>query len=134
MAAQSRIIDLSGDKEFLRKLRSLGDQATTLVKAALLQEAEAIMTESKQQVPVDTGVLRSTGHVTPPESSRGHVVVTLGYGGPAAPYAIVQHERLDFAHKVGAAKFLERPMLEAVNGMEQRLGRAIRAGIENALR
>lgn len=134
MPAQSRIIDLSGDKEFLRKLKSLGDRATTIVSAALFQEAEAIMTESKQQCPVDTGVLRSTGHVTPPEVSGGRVVVTLGYGGPAAPYAIVQHERLDFVHKVGRAKFLEIPMLEAVNGMEARLGAMIRKGIEGALR
>ena len=92
------------------------------------------MTESKKQCPVDVGTLRSTGHVQGPETSGGHVVVTLGYGGPAAPYAIVQHERLDFHHTVGKAKFLEVPMLEAVNGMEARLGAAIKKGIEDAAR
>lgn len=134
MATQSRIIDLSGDQEFLRKLKSLGDRATTIVSGALLQEAEAIMTESKKQVPVDTGNLRSSGHVTPPEVRGGHVAVTLAYGGPAAPYAIVQHERLDLRHTVGKAKYLEDPLLEAASGMERRIGSIIRKGIEDAAR
>lgn len=134
MAAQTRIIDLSGDKAFLRKLKSLGDRATTIVSGALFQEAEAIMTESKQQCPVDTGALRSSGHVAPPETSGGRVVVTLGYGGPAVSYAIFVHENLTARHPVGKAKFLEDPLLAAVNGMEARLGAMIRKGIEQALR
>lgn len=60
-------------------------------------------------------------------------IVTLGHGGPAAPYAIVQHEG-EFQHTTGAKKFLERPMLEASNGMEARLGDAISDAIEDALR
>jgi hypothetical protein len=133
MASQTRIIDLSGDTAFFRKLKSLGDRATTIVSAALLQEAEAIMTESKQQCPVDTGALRASGHVTPPEISGGHVAVTLAYGGPAAPYAIFVHEKLTARHPIGKAKYLEDPLLGAVNGIEARLGAMIRKGIESAL-
>lgn len=32
---------------------------------------------------------------------------SMGY---SAPYALVQHERLDFQHRVGQAKYLEQPI------------------------
>lgn len=134
MPAQTRILDFQGQAKLIQTLKTLGARAQTIVGAALLQEAEKIMTESKRQCPVDLGNLRDTGHVTEPEVSGGHVSVTLGYGGPAAPYAIVQHERLDFQHKVGKAKFLEDPLLEAANGLETRLAQSIKRGIEDAAR
>lgn len=133
MPSQTRIIDLSGFEELLQKLRQLGDRAPALVGAALYREAEAVMTESKKKCPVDTGNLRDTGHVSEPENRGGHVVVTLGYGGPAAPYAIVQHEG-DFQHTTGEKKFLESAMLEAANGMEARVAEAIGKAIEDEVR
>jgi hypothetical protein len=111
----------------------MGEAGQQAAKAALYQEGEAIMTESKRQCPVDLGNLRATGHVSQPEMQQGHITVTLAYGGPSATYAIVQHERLDFRHTVGGPKYLERPTLEAVNGMEQRLRKAIEKGIKNAI-
>lgn len=134
MPAQTRIIDLSGLQGLLRKLATLGAKAETIAGAAIYQEAEAIMTESKKQCPVDFGNLKNTGNVSPPENHSGHISVTLGYGGPSVKYAVVQHESLEFHHTVGKAKFLEDPMLEAVNGMEARLGVRIQKGIEDAVK
>ena len=134
MAAQTQILDLSGLNVLLQKLTALGKKADTIAGAALYQEAEAIMTKSKEQCPVDFGNLRATGTVAPPENRGGHMVVELGYGGPAVKYAIVQHEAMNYQHTVGKAKYLEDPMLEAVNGMEQRLGQRIAKGIEDAAR
>lgn len=134
MPAQTQIIDLSGLQDLLRKLATLGAKAETIAGAAIYQEGEAIMAKSKEQCPVDFGALLSSGHVTEPETRSGHIVVTLGYGGPAVKYAIVQHEKLEFKHTVGNAKFLEIPTLEAVSGMEARLGARIKKGIEDAAR
>ena len=134
MPAQSRIIDLAGGEELIRKLKALGEKAQTIVGGVLYREAEAIMTESKTQCPVDVGTLRASGHVQDPVSSGGQVIVTLGYGGPAVPYAIVQHEAMNFQHTVGNAKFLEDPMLAAVTGVEERLAKGIAKGIDDATR
>lgn len=68
----------------------------------------------------------------------------------AVNYAIVQHEDMSLDHskilskkeskrrggvvwgEIGGPKYLEVPMLEAVNGMEARLGAKIQKGIEDA--
>lgn len=62
------------------------------VKAGVYLAANNIMTESKRQVPVDQGVLRGSGYVALPVEQQGRVTVELGYGGPAADYAAIQHE------------------------------------------
>jgi len=112
-------------------LAALGEGVIQAAAAALYREAEAIMTASKEIVPVDLGILHGTGHVELPETHAGVVEVTLGYGGPAAPYAIVVHEDLTARHKPGQqAKYLEQPALEASQGMEGRLADALRSGME----
>jgi len=88
------------------------------------------MAESKHQVPVDTGVLRSTGHVQLPKEEAGRVSVTLGYGGPAAPYALRQHEELSYRHTVGKAKYLSDPAEAAVAGMDRRIAKVIEQHVE----
>ncbi len=78
---------------------------------------EAIMTRSKRDFcPVDTGRLRSSGHVQLPEITRDEIVVRLSYGGAAATYAVIVHEDLTVHHPVGQAKYLERPVLEMAPG------------------
>lgn len=92
--------------------------------SALFQDAEETMTVSKRDwVPVDLGVLRASGHVVPPQVSGTRVTVTLGYGGAASAYALIQHERMDFHHDVGRAKYLEGPVKQRAAGMGQRLAR-----------
>jgi hypothetical protein len=79
-------------------------------------EAERLMTESKQTfVPVDTGALRSSGHVEPVRfTGRATIEVSLGYGGPSAAYALEVHENLNSHHAYGQAKYLETPVRLAV--------------------
>ena len=87
-------------------------------------EAERIMTDSKRNyVPVDTGVLRASGVVQRPEVTRQRVRITMGYGGAARAYAVVQHERLDFRHTVGEAKYLEKPVKAAAEGFGKRIAK-----------
>jgi len=60
--------------------------------SAMYIEAERVMTESKLHVPVDTGTLRSTGFVEKPTINNNIILVKMGYGGPAAPYAKAVHD------------------------------------------
>jgi hypothetical protein len=119
---------LTGAEQLQRALRQYGDGSTRALGGALYREAEEIMADSKDKyVPVDIGVLRASGFVDLPEISGNRARVQLGYGGAAEEYAFVQHERLDFHHIVGQAKYLERPMLEAASGLESRLAADLRS-------
>ena len=130
---------------------------------ALYRQAERIMTASKRQVPVDTGNLRETGHVEPPKHplNEHDIAVTLAYGGTAGAsvtkhrtegkgpdkkrvtyyseggkvgYAVYVHEDLTVRHRVGNAKYLERPLVEASGDLESRLAKDLRRDIEGAAR
>ena len=109
----------------LKNLQRLASDVPQLVGAAMFVEAEIEMTEAKKLTPVDLGNLRDTGHVQPPEYSGNEISVTMGFGGPAAPYALVQHERLDYFHEVGQAKFLEQPLMEAAPFLAARIAKRV---------
>jgi hypothetical protein len=81
-------------------------------KAAMkVLEACAIELKGRSQAlcPVDSGTLRGSAVV----DVQGNTV-TVGYGGAASAYALVQHENLHFHHPVGQDKFLEQPFDEMV--------------------
>jgi hypothetical protein len=129
---------LKGLPEFERKIKVLATLFPKAAKAALYLEAEFVMTDSKRNyVPVRDGILRSSGFVLP-DSDPKVIRVTLGFGGPAGTgnvggetnqgdvnYAIIQHENMDFAHKVGEAKYLERPLFAAIPKMGENISKAI---------
>ena len=104
--------------EVRKVLKELGDkQAAQVLGSALHIEALHIMQESQRQVPVDTGILRASGTVLPPETDGRNARVVMGYGGAASDYATIQHERLDFAHRPpGKAKYLEDPLQAHLDG------------------
>lgn len=98
---------------------------------ALYVEAELIMTDSKQNyVPVDTGMLRNSGTVTKPVVTKKDVTVTLGYGGPAADYAVIVHEAPP-TYGQGKRKYLQKPLNNAERGMITRVADAIRQRVKN---
>lgn len=108
-------------------LSRLVDEAEDEMGGALREEGEDIMSTSKPLVPVDLGVLRASGFVDGPiKIAPKKMRVTLGYGGAASAYALIQHERTDYHHTSGQAKYLEQPMRSAERGMGQRLKRRIR--------
>lgn len=102
--------ELSG-MEALDALPQAGLEAVVpALSQTLYREAEAVMAESKRIVPVETGALRASGQVQPPEVEGTRVSVRMGYGNAAVPYAVYVHERLDLKHKPPTqAKFLEIP-------------------------
>lgn len=130
-------ITIQGTPALLAALRRHdGAAARRAASGALLEVAETrIMGPSKRLVPVDTGALRSSGHVQPPVEAGPVVTVTLGYGGPAGAtvkgayvgYAIYVHENLTARHPVGQAKYLEQPLLEALPDLPAAIAAALAA-------
>ena len=83
--------------------------------------------KSAAQAPVDTGDLRANCTVSPVQMGDTEIYVKVGY---KLPYAIVQHERLDFNHpKGGKAKYLEDPY----NDNAAKYNRFIRDAVRQAL-
>ena len=52
-----------------------------------------------------SGTLKNSGRVDRPEKRGAEVTVKLKYGGAAIPYALIQHERTDYHHTRGQAKY-----------------------------
>lgn len=122
-----------GAEQMKAKLRAFQQRFPDRVAAALYQEAQIEMTESKRRVPVHYGTLRASGTVhRPTRDFRGRVRVALTYGGAAAPYAIYVHENLDANHdnppfKGGQAKYLESVLDESRPFMAARIARRLKA-------
>ena len=76
----------------LEVLGQLGPAAGQAAARALYQEAESIIGEAKEQVPVHHGILRDSGHVQLPETGPSGVTVRMGFGGAASGYALYVHE------------------------------------------
>ncbi|ADQ04404.1 hypothetical protein Calow_0836 [Caldicellulosiruptor owensensis OL] len=98
------------------------------VKAALQKCAADLQRKSAERAPIDTGDLRSNCSVSPLKREGAKFYHTVGYN---LPYAIVQHERLDFRHpKGGEAKYLEKPFNENKSLYERYIGEAIRNALK----
>ena len=121
-------LTIKGQDAMIRRLQEIGKGSPDIIWQAIYEEASEILTTAQQEfVPVDQGILRASGQVSEPTVTNGEASVTISFGGPSAPYALIQHERLDFNHTVGEAKYLETPLLQATQGMARRLGDRIRA-------
>ncbi len=134
-------VRLQGSETLLRKLRLLKDMAVPVVASSLYLSASDIMYVSKSvYCPVDTGTLRNSGRVNLPVIQDTKVEVSLGYGGPAAPYALAVHENpragktygysprgQPYQHwaRSGQWKYLETPVKAAVNDITNNLGTAV---------
>jgi hypothetical protein len=58
------------------------------------------------------GTLKASAYIEGPLVGGSEVSAEIGFGGEAEAYALVQHERLDYAHpRGGQAKFLEQPLV-----------------------
>lgn len=117
-------IHIDGLDQVLDQLKRIGEDAKQETSDALYAEAELIMGEAKHRTPADTGALRSSGHVVPPDSPGDPIV--LAFGGPAAPYAVYVHENLEAKHSVGQAKFLESAIIDALPDLVERVAKRVK--------
>jgi hypothetical protein len=104
------------------------------VSAELYAIGEEIMAASKEVVPVDTGNLMNSGHVRLPEEFNNEINVKLGYGGPAAGYALAVHENLNpnvnWKRPGSGPKYLENPLKERQDAIPGRIAAAARRGVK----
>lgn len=117
----------------MAKLHRLGQNAAWELGKALYHEGERIMGDSKANyVPVDKGILRASGHVLLPQmESKGGPIVVMGYGGPAVPYALRQHEELTWNHPgQGQPKYLETPAMRAAASAGRRIADDLRKALK----
>jgi hypothetical protein len=109
-------------------LVAFAQQFRAAVAGALVEEAEETLTASAPLVPVDEGILKASGRRGDVEDDGTDISVTIGYGIPGAePYAVVQHENLDYQHTVGQAKYLEQPVNERAGSAPERIAERVRA-------
>lgn len=134
-------LTFDGMEQLQRNLALLGARAPEAIEAGVFETAEMIAGTAKERCPVETGTLRASGyakteHFLAPgvgsepdaallDSGAGVVTAVIGFGGPAIPYALVQHERTDFHHRVGQAKYLETALYDESPHLLERI--AIRA-------
>ena len=142
-------IDVGSLREVQQALAVDAEGVGRAAKAGVRQMGEDILNEADQMVPFDTGALASSRAMK--ETHYGDkYTVEVGYGNSSAPYALVQHERLDFFHppkppnksKVGGRqgtgpgadpvtgrgpKFLETPFKKYTKDVSQTLAGYIRA-------
>lgn len=79
--------------------------------------AYIIKTDAMEHCPValvNGGTLRASHGV-----ERTDMKVEIGCGGAAAPYALKQHERVDFHHSSGEAKWLENAFQRHIPELEK---------------
>lgn len=93
-----------------RKMRRLAKRMKKPIGQVVFQAATEIVTDVSaprpgKGVPRELGDLARSARVAQPDAKNR---VKVSYGGPAAPYALVQHERLDYSHDLGEARYLVR--------------------------
>lgn len=81
--------------------------AQRIIEAAetgLQDAADHIKADAVDRAPKDTGYLRNTG-----ETDQDGLAASIYFEGP---YAVRQHEELDWHHQDGEAKYLENAVID----------------------
>jgi hypothetical protein len=123
-------VSMKGGPELRKKLEELAKRYPEAAGAALYQEALRIMAASVLKTPVDTGRLRASAYVGPPEREGGKLIVREGYG---VEYAAAVHERTETHHPVGQAKFLESALSDATGDFQENLAARIKENAEKGV-
>lgn len=120
-------LEITGLQELERTLQRVAREVEHAILQAVRNEAESILEASRPLVPIDTGLLLSTGLVR-----ELHDGAEISYGGKGlAGYSIRIHEDTTLNHPHGGqSHYLSQPLFEATADMPQRLA----AFIEGRLR
>lgn len=108
----------------------LKDQALDIAARVLYKEANEVLNESQEIVPTDQSILKGSAIQIGVVASRtaNTVETTIGYGGAAKSYAVVQHETPPgvYSHAPGQAwHYLSDPAKAHVDSMGQNLRSAL---------
>src|SRR5262245_30896744 len=89
------------------------------VERAMYQEMITVQNASMRDTPVLTGAARAS-HVTDTPIRLGDdIKCSIYVGGPSLEYVVPLHEKVEWKHRVGHAKFLENALMQwRAKGME----------------
>lgn len=113
-----------------KMLTDLGPDGRKVLADTLNESAQLMFRKSQQIVPHETGVLQGSGRLTPARAGDAKPEVTIGYGGAASKYALIQHEKKlrhpnprakGKSRANGQWKYLETPVREGVPELKKRL-------------
>lgn len=90
----SRVVTSNFDKVARAQQRKIANGVRLGVGQILLE----IGARADELVPFDTGALSRSQTTSVKGTSGGNIEGRISYGGPAAPYALVQHEDLSLSH------------------------------------
>src|SRR4029450_5907974 len=107
-------LELHGVDQVMQQLQRLVAAPIPPLREALRAEGNQIIRIANTLVPVDTGLLRSTGHVETPTQEGTMVSVALGYGQGLAPYAARIEFDVTLNHPHGGQwHFLQQPVVRS---------------------
>lgn len=87
--------------------------------------AQVLLAKSQPLVPVDQGTLVASGQVVR-DGEGAAVVYSATNPEDGYNYAVIQHERLDFHHEHGQAKYLEQPMHTEAGAIGEAMAQIVR--------
>ena len=119
-------IDKRSLAKFEANMKRLGKDALKQLARNLYTEGEELLAEAIPLTPLEFSPLRNSGRVELPRISGNRVSVTVGFGGPAAPYALYVHEMPstnNFTTPGTGPKYLERPARRRARGLAGRINR-----------
>ncbi len=123
-------LDFEGMDTITAFIHNVSPRVTQYLYDELVEVGDEAFAESQMQVPVRTGALKGSGHITDPIMEPGNIALQIGYGGPAAGYALFVHENLAAHHSPPTkAKYLEDPVNAAIQSLPSRMAGRLEAAM-----
>ena len=123
-------LTLDGIAQVTQHLQRLIPAPLPPLREALRTEGNQIIRVANTLVPVDTGLLRSTGHVEERTQAGPVMSVGLGYGQGIAEYAARIEFDVTLNHPHGGqAHYFQRALFAATNGFAQRIAAALQGNV-----
>jgi len=117
------IININGQDELGKFLRTLPHKVDSAVEKELKIIAADLQGKAQELAPVDTGDLRGSAF----NEGKG-ITATVGFN---EPYATSQHENVELRHpKGGQAKYLETTYKENAQNYIDGIGKAIKRAVD----
>lgn len=107
-------------------LKDIPIQANEAVFKELGLITQDLKGKSQRLAPKDLGDLRGSAFA---EVNRTLLLKIVGTTGFTEPYALRQHEEMDYHHADGQAKYLETPYKENADKYANSIGKAIKKAV-----
>lgn len=124
-------LKIEGKDKVIASMKSAINNMAASSVEELRREADELLADAREEVPVDTGALHDSGKVTGDAGSvfigPKSVEFVVSFGGGDVDYAVYVHEDLTKRHTFGKAKYLEDPFNRRVRGLLGRLASGVRA-------